>query len=185
MIKTWLDRLYYDIGHQWTDYSVCHTWMNKGGEVCFSKWIPYMEAQEFEHNYRKVNQRTLLKNEIALEFDGEWQDYLKLIKSLTEARMEFYAYATAGHRAKHIHLFFGVEFASKTPIQRKQLRAAFIQKYKCDGMLSGDTEISRHMIALEHCPHWKTGQVKAELPKNLYSSAIYDDVSRKVGDEGK
>lgn len=153
--KDWLDFLYYDVGKQWTDYWTTYTYIVQG-QVRFTKWKRYLEVQEKPELWQKVNQRTLLINEIVLDYEGSWSEYQKIIKSLQKAHMEFRAYSTAEHRAQHIHLFFGLDFAKLPDHRREEYRRAFIRKYGCDAMLAG----RKHMIPLEHFAHWKTGQGK-------------------------
>ena len=153
--KAWLDTLYYDLGHQWTNFWTTSTWL-KNGEPIFTKWKTFLEVQENEELWSNINQRSLLINEIVLEYDGGWPAYLKLIKSLRKAHMEFKAYSTEDHRAKHIHLFFEKEFAKKPEQTREKYRLALIHKYGCDKQLI----IDKHCVALENCVHWKTKKVK-------------------------
>jgi len=153
--KVWLDYLYYKVGKQYTNFSLTST-IKKGEDIYFSKWKTYLEAQENPYLLFKANQRTLLANEIVLECDGTIEQYHNIIKSLKQANFRFYAYATKENRCKHIHLFFGTDFLNLSKDQRERYSLMMIRKYQCDPQVKGE----RHMVALEFCPHWKTGQKK-------------------------
>lgn len=153
--KAFIDYLHYELGHQWTNFFLTSTFL-KDGQPCFTKWRSYLDIQGDEKALARVNQRTLLINEVALEYDGESKIYDILIDILKKNKIEFYAYSTDKKRAKHIHLFFDRWFALLPKHKREEYREALIEKYQCDKMLKTE----RHMIALEHCPHWKTGQKK-------------------------
>jgi len=154
--KGWLDCLFYFLGHQYSDFWLCHTWLDSNGEIRFSKWRTYLDIQGDEKALAKVNQRTLLMNEAVLEIDRSWEDYLKVITDLRNKGIEFYAYATKSHRAKHIHLFFEGDMALMPKYVRERKRLALAEYYGCDKQLASD----KHMIALEWCPHWKTRELK-------------------------
>lgn len=156
--KIWLDKLYYKIGRQWTDFSLTYT-IKKKDNIYFNKWRTYLDAQADDVFIKKCNQRTLLKNEVVLEYDGDWNGYLNVITALKQLNAELYAYSTEDKRAKHIHLFFGIDFAMLKRNEREAYRMALIDKYNCDPALKSE----RHMIALENCPHWKTGKIKRKI----------------------
>lgn len=159
--KAGLDFLFYQMGKQCSDFWLTYTFI-KGKEIFFTKWHTYMEVQQNELLLRKVNQRTSLLNEIVLDFDGSWEEYLNLIKQLKKDDIEFLAYATIHRSAKHIHTIWDASMASMSEKNREQFRLRLINRYKCDPQLA----IDKHMVALENCMHWKTGEIKQLVDKN-------------------
>lgn len=150
--KAWLDKLYYDIGRQLTDFRVCTTFL-KDGDYRFTKWIHYLEAQSNKEMIKECNQREQLKNEIILDLDKG--DYKQLIQRLREDKLKFYAYSTEDNRARHVHLYFrNLDYWKKR--DRIRFREAFISKYQGDISFKGDA----HMIPIEYCNHWKTRKIK-------------------------
>lgn len=153
--KAWLDHLFYDIGRQATDFWLTGAWM-QGGEVHFSKWVSCLATQENVRLLNGLNQRTALYNETILEYDGSWCNYMELIRQLREDGVAFLAYATPQHRSCHIHTYWDDSLILMSRQDRQAFRQKVIARYGCDSALSSD----RHMVALEGCPHWKTGQIK-------------------------
>lgn len=154
--ELWLQTLYYNIGKQNTNFSICHTY-KKDGEIKYSKWVNYLDADETTK--QKANQRGQLKNEII--FDVDQGDYEGLIQQLKTDGVFFSAYKTKGNRARHIHTYWD-GLASLEDSKRKEFRAFLLNKYNCDLMLSADT----HLIAIENCEHWKTGEIKERYTQN-------------------
>ena len=166
-----LENLYYDVGKQATNFRVCHTYM-KGGEIFFSKWHNYVDIVGTMF-LNKCNQRESLKNEIILDLDKG--DYKALIKKLKKDGVRFYAYSTKSNRAQHIHCYFkGLAELSKH--EREDIRELFIKKYGCDPML----KIDSHMIAMQNCKHWKTGEVKKLIDSNQGINTIVTAEPTKI-----
>ncbi len=159
--KAGLDYLFYVLGKQYSNFWLTFTYLLEG-EVRFSKWHTYLEVQGNELLLQKVNQRTSLLNEVVLEYDGSWDGYLQLIRQLKKDDIEFLAYATDGKRAKHIHTIWDARMAHMSIKTRESFRQKLIARYGCDPALAVD----RHMIALENCPHWKTGEAKELIDSN-------------------
>jgi len=155
--STFLDKLYYEIGKQTTNFRLCKTYI-KQGEQFFSKWHNYPDIQGTMF-LDKCNQREQLHNEIVLDQDKG--DYKALIQRLKKDGIRFYAYATEKGRAQHIHCYFK-GLAELNKFDRENLREKFIKKYGCDLMLKSDS----HMIAMEFCEHWKTGEIKKLIDCN-------------------
>jgi len=150
--KKIIDHIYYDIGKQHTNFRLCYA--NKGRR--FSRWIPYIEAQSNDWFINRCNQREILKQELVLDLDeGTYKDYLNLIKQLNSKGWKFHAFATKSGRCRHIHIIDNKLIRNKK-ITKTVLREYLINKYKCDSSLKIDT----HMIPIEFCVHWKTGEVK-------------------------
>jgi hypothetical protein len=150
-IKSFLDYLYYEIGKQRYNFHLqfneqegIKTKWKKYSEVCFdcenpkNKWF-------LDH----VNQREILPCECVLDF--EQKDQLKpTIEKLKQMKIKFYAYET-GSRGYHIHLFFNQDLTIE---QKKNI----IRYFGADEQVVG-----KHLIALEHMPHWKSGKIKREV----------------------
>jgi len=102
--KAWLDTLYYDLGHQWTNFWTTSTWL-KNGEPIFTKWKTYLEVQENEELWSTINQRSLLINEIVLEYDGGWPAYVRhtwssrlILQKTTEQNTYIYSLKKSSQR---------------------------------------------------------------------------------------
>jgi len=148
-IKNWLDKLYYKIGRQQTDYKVCGL-KKVNDEVISTKWKKYSEAVmpvDFDESWRLnwINQRTLLNNEIVL--DLEERESLGEVKFKLQGMFLNFDVYTA-NRGYHIHLFF------KSDVLDKQ-RVSFCKYFNADEQI-----IQNHMIALENVKHWKSGGLK-------------------------
>ena len=149
--KEWLDKLYYDYGKQQYDFELCGMF-KKGKDVIVSKWKKYSEiVMPLDSNQSeqlwKINNRTILPNEIVLDIENP-KMYPAIFNELMKRGFKFLAYKT-GSKGYHIHIFFrkGFQEISKT---------YFINKFGADVLKAG----KRTMIALEFCPHWKTGKPK-------------------------
>lgn len=159
--KAWLDYLYYEIGKQRYDFKLCGLKLIKSDsepdQIIFTKWKPYSEVcfnlnPEEDYKIEWVNNREILPNEIVLDID----DYsrtscnMKLKEVVTKLKKllfkNFYIYDT-GSKGYHIHIF------SISTITKEDKR--FLIKYFGTDLLK-----MNGMIALEHCPHWKTGVIK-------------------------
>src|SRR6056297_1411681 len=62
-----LGELYYFIGKQQTNFRIFTNYIKSDGSKGFTKWVYYLNATEEELD--KATHRTLLKNEIVLDFD--------------------------------------------------------------------------------------------------------------------
>lgn len=150
--KTIIDHVYYNIGKQWTNFRLCYAGKNKR----FSKWIPYLEAQDNDWFIKRANQREVLAQELIMDLDdGTYQDYLNLIKKLHREKFKFFAFATKSGRCRHIHLYDN-RLPRYDEEKKKRIRKILIDMYGCDNQL----RIDAHMIPIEFCKHWKTGEIK-------------------------
>lgn len=156
--KAWLDNIYYNLGKQQYDYFLQYA--KKNGIK--TKWRRYSEAifpidfdgscqdRKAKWFFDKCNQRQILPIEIALDLEEENQ-LQPTIKKLKEMDINFYVFKT-GSRGYHIHLFFEKELTQEQKIGILNYFGADVQK-------AGD----KTLIALEHAPHWKTGEIKQEV----------------------
>ena len=157
--REWLDHLYYQKGRQGTNFFLCGTY-EKDGEIRFSKWRKYLDCvatlDEINNNekwedrkfFKQINQRQILKNEIVL--DLEEPERIKEIVDKIKG-WDYHVYET-GSRGYHIHLYFNRDMTTKE-------KENVIKKFDTDIQKCSE----KNLIALENCPHWKTGRLKLEV----------------------
>jgi len=161
--KAWLDELYYEIGKQHYNFYVAGTYM-KDGEILFTKWKKFSEAvfpidfdgtckdwstQKF---FEGINQRQILPIEIVLDIE-EIKQIKPIVIKLDKWGWEFSIFET-GSRGFHISIICDGELIEEEKFAVVKKLGADIQKCsdKC-------------LIALENCPHWKTGKLKKEISR--------------------
>mgnify|MGYP001607309736 CR=1 FL=1 len=145
--KAWLDKLHYEKDKQQGNLEVAYSFLDKEKTPKWSKWRKYLDAQSDEKFLSKVNNRTILPNEIVL--DIEEPEKFNGILEQVKRDFEFYSAYKTGSKGYHIHLWFNRDLSCDE-------KKAVIKKYQTDEQKAGD----RCMIALENCPHWKTGSPK-------------------------
>jgi len=155
--KEWLDYLFYKIGNQQYDFYLCGL-KKVGEEVKATKWKKYSEVcfplEPWDlKKIEWVNQRQILPNELVLDIE-EPEKLREIVEKLNKIPMITYSIYSTGSRGYHIHIF------SMFPVF-KEVKEFFIKMFGTDIVKAGD----KTMIALENCPHWKTGKLK-ELIKN-------------------
>jgi len=161
-----LQTLYYYIGKQTTNFRITHSKITKEGIKIFSKWVHYLDATQ--QQIAEATHRTLLKNEIVLDFDKEVNETKEDVKKkckhalidLTNNNINFKAYDTTSN-GYHVHIFMKELFFLSTK-ERKEHRLYMIKKYGCDAQKSSDNIT----IALEGTLHWKTGKKMFEVGVN-------------------
>ena len=153
--KTWLDKLYYGIGKQQYDFLLCGIRILPNGERRSTKWKPYSKICfpiDIEEDYRikYINQRQILPIELVLDLEEESQ-LTPVVQKLKTFDYTFYIFST-GSRGYHIHVFFNEELTAE-------------QKFYMIKYFGADEQLSskKHMVALEHTPHWKSGKIKKEV----------------------
>ncbi len=158
--RAWLDFLYYKIGKQNTNFFLCGTY----GDRKFTKWRTYLDCvatlDEVNHNekwedrrfFEGINQRQILKNEIVLDLE-EPERIKGIVKKIRawDSDLEFFVFET-GSRGYHIHIFF----PKAVTINEKEF---LVKKLGTDIQKCSE----KNLIALEYCPHWKTGNLKREV----------------------
>ncbi len=155
-----LGNLYYNIGKQNSNFRIFHNFINPDGSKGFSKWVYYLDATEEQKV--KATHRTLLKNEVVLDFDPLKNETIKQLKErvksvyndLKNRKINFNCYST-GSRGYHIHIYIK-NMLSLTQLQRMEMRNEFINYYKAEAQKNTENV----PIALEHVPHWKSGKEK-------------------------
>ncbi len=148
MVKQYLDWLQdtYDY-----NFDVCIL-----SEELKSKWYKYSKKRNDYEFLNKVNNRQILPFEIVLDLEEKERIDI-ILESLEKLGYGYKAWFT-GSRGYHIHLIFP-ELKDEKKNVREAIKEHFINIYDCDIMKKTDG----CMIAIETCPHWKTGQ-----PKTLY-----------------
>jgi len=153
--KTWLDYLYYKENNQ-RDFFVCGTY----GDRKFTKWKTYLNSVanidilNLEKNtwknlkyFEQINQRQILPREIVLDIE-EPKQLEPIVKQLKIWGWEYSVFIT-GSRGYHIRILFNEDF---TPEEKESIVFKFgTDIQKCS---------EKNLIALENCPHWKTGKLK-------------------------
>lgn len=150
--KEWLDHLYYDIGKQQYDFELCGM-KKEGDKITTTKWVKYSKLIMPLNSWDSwkidwVNNRTILPNEIVLDIE-EKNKLKEVVDKLYKYKFLGWNVYDTGSRGYHIHLYFADAISKKT-------KEFFIREFGADMTKSGD----RVMIALENCPHWKTGKIK-------------------------
>ena len=163
----YLDRLYYQFGRQITDFEMQILSLDSA-----SKRKPYSEIGFKKDMWwlEKVNNRTILLNEIVLDIDpdkGETTEDFenRILKTIEEIKMYNFDYwgIFNSNRGVHIHLFQN-RLMNLSPDERKKTRESLISRFKAD--MNKTSEKSN--IALELTPHWKSGKIKEYLRGNLW-----------------
>jgi hypothetical protein len=150
--KTYLDKLYYEADKQRGNLQLVNSYLDKEGNPKFSKWKKYLDCEEIWIN-TKANNRTILPNEIVLDIE-EPEKYSEIIERVKK-EFEFYSSYLTGSRGYHIHLWFNEDLSSDE-------KKAVIENYGTDILKGGN----KCLIALENCPHWKTGNPKTLIEED-------------------
>ena len=145
--KAFLDKLFYEFDKQQGNLELAYAYLDKEGNPKFSKWKKYLEAQSDYKFILKVNNRTILPNEIVLDIE-EPERFSEVLKGVKK-EFEFYEAYKTGSKGYHIHLWFSQDLTQEEKLY-------VIKEYGCDEQKAS----TRCMIALENVPHWKTGNIK-------------------------
>ena len=155
--KVWLDKVYYDIGKQQYDFKVCGLQKKEDDEIISTKWRKYSEVifpVDFDEDWKIqwINNREILPIEVVIDLEDK-KTILDIMKRLERDDLTYYVYET-GSKGFHIHIFF-------TETLTNEEKLDIVKRYGGDEMKSHQGT----MIALENCPHWKTGRMKKEWKK--------------------
>jgi hypothetical protein len=151
--KAWLDYLFYKIGKQAYNFKICAVEKDEqGNSIPKSKWLTYFEAVaslDINENWKlkKYNQRQILPNEVIIDLEDK-KNLKDIILKLKESKLTFYIFDTHS-RGVHINIFYNKKLS-------KIRKEVLIKYFQGDLSKSGDMT----MIALEFCPHWKSGEIK-------------------------
>jgi hypothetical protein len=153
----YLDYLYYVLNRQ-QDYSLFIL-----SEKYRTKRMPYLKVAGRPLTANLVNNRTLLISEVVIDIDPMKAEsrkaldlrFLDICGLLMLHRHRFRAYHT-GSKGYHIHVHLP-RLAYLCPVQRQVFRERFILSYGAELEVKGS---DKSPIALEHAPHWRTGNIK-------------------------
>ena len=105
--------------------------------------------------------RTVLPDEIIIEFDGEEDENERLVGEVTRRLHGSYSFAVFEHggRSHHIHIYNVIGLDVLGAEKRRTYKKLFLNKYapydSVDTTLTGE-----HLVALEFRPHFKHGVLK-------------------------
>ncbi len=156
--KKILDNIFYEIGKQKYDYELASLYKDREGitksrgkwkffkEICF-------DVEKHLTIFKRLNCRTILPIEIVLDLE-EKENINNILKRLDKLKFYYECYDT-GSRGYHIHIFFNNEIEER-------------DKEKFIIIFGADTskKSKRNVIALEGCPHFKTGKTKTIFKSN-------------------
>ena len=160
--KGWLDYLYYKTGRQQTNFFVCGTY-SKDGKPGFTKWKTYLdsvavidminhtETWEERKYFEAINQRQILPHEIVLDIEDP-KELNPIIENLRKWGWNNCFIFKTGSKGFHIHIFGNRNMT----IEEKE---AIVGKLGTDIQKCSE----KNLIALEYCPHWRTGNLKEEI----------------------
>jgi len=169
--KAFLDNLFYNLGKQNYNFYVAGTFLQKDGTIGFSKWKTYMEAVsiiDFDGScssdwkkqkfFEQINQRQILPFEIVLDVEEREQikPIILILKNLKSINVNEYFIYETGSRGYHIHIFMNENINERFSEEEKLF---LIKKFGTDTQKCSD----KTLIALENCPHWKTGKIKKQI----------------------
>ncbi len=156
--KAWLDYVYYSLGNQWTNFKVAGLRKIDNNLTISTKHYDYLTKVALLNPYDShllgwINQRTILINELVIDSEELSNiDFIKdRIKRLGIPLNQTHFYFT-GSKGYHIHIFFN-------GILEQEYKQKMIKCFKTDSMKAFDNTL----IALENCPHWKSGKIKQEV----------------------
>jgi len=151
----WLTKLFYDIGKQKNDFYLSGMTKDSDGNIRSTKWRKFSEAvfpldAGDAWKLNRINQRQILPNEVVLDLEErgsiDW-----VVDTLKSWRVIFKVFDT-GSRGFHVSAFFNRDLTPEEKI-------AVIRYFGADEQKAG----KKTMIALEYCPHWKSGKIKEEV----------------------
>jgi len=185
----WLCKLYYEIGKQKTDFELQIAWKDEHGEQMWSRRKSFLMLHTLEEPewIQRANNRTFLKNEIVLDYDRiippeKVMKDPQILAAQTWCNREGHQYSIFHTGSKGVHFHIYIDFLSKMKVKnRKEYREKVISLLCGDQALipnfSGDyAKISDNVpIALEFCPHWKTGKPKRLMYSNFLKVEDVED----------
>ena len=150
--KIFLDNLHYNkkLDNQGGNLEICYTY-EKDGVKKFSQWKKYLDCDD--QFISKADNRSILPNEVVMDLE-EPERVDEVLKEIKKDFKYYSAYKT-GSKGYHIHIWFN-------GILTPEEKTIIIRKYKCDEQKA----TKRCLIALENCPHWKTGNLKEIIEEN-------------------
>lgn len=140
------------------DFKTAISWKDKDGNIQWSKHRSVLECWHSEEGLlflERVNNRTSLPCEVFLDMDEEpTLEKANAICDFLESLEFDYDLFFSGSRGFHCHVL--IPELILRPERASELREILIEHTKCELLKKS----SGSMLALEHCPHWKTGKEK-------------------------
>jgi len=164
-----LAKIYHDLGKQTTNFSLQHSWLD-GADKHFTKRRTFLDLDPAADDWfiQSCNHRQILLNEIIVDFDRpipretalQDPEIAELLRELIDDEWRFVVYHT-GSKGVHVHIY-NDRLSTMQRQERETFRLTFLQNFNLTGV---DLQLKSDnvMIALEHVPHWKTGQMKTVL----------------------
>jgi len=145
--------------NKYGDFRVAIAQRDKQGNIIWSKHRSVLDCWQSEEGLaflERVNNRTCTPCEIFLDLDQNISENTLnwICDTLEDYGFSYKAYFT-GSKGFHIHVMIP-ELTNFPRFYREKIRAFLINKLKCDGLKKSEG----HMVAVENCPHWKTGNTK-------------------------
>jgi hypothetical protein len=156
------DHIYYDVGRQLIDFEL----QQQKKDGFFSKRKKYRDVGFTKSRWLLyANARTILSNEIVLDFDIEKKESIdnfekrilqtiNVVKKYHRDVRPFYS----GSKGVHVHIF-DQELLKMNTYDREEHRESMLKMFGADTQKKSE----RTTIALEYAPHWKTGKPKVPL----------------------
>jgi hypothetical protein len=161
-----------DLANKYGDFRVAYLKKKENGEIIHSKWRNVMECWESEEGLYFLsiaNNREPLTCEIFLDIDEEIpgktrEETFNTCCDYLEQKREIYIGYKSGSKGYHIHLY-DKSLAILNKTERELIRENWFKKFfrlEADKLKYSD----HAMLAIENCPHWKTGIKKERLRGN-------------------
>ncbi len=140
-----------------------HTSTKKTGDAW--KWNPWDTIRDKPNMVEKVNNRLIGLPELVLDLDprkDETKDLFDMrvqhtIDNLKEDHAEVMNVFKTGSKGVHVHVLIrDMHGKNRSYRQIQRIKRVLLNRYLADTQKA----TTRCMIAIEGCPHWKTGQPK-------------------------
>lgn len=129
-----------------------------------SRWVDWFDIRDNPWWVEKVNNRLIGIPELVFDLDPALSEtseqtkmkipkFAKLINQ--DPEVTFLAGYSTGSRGYHLHFMIN-DFWKYRPPTLTKIKRYLLEKYKSDI----GKAVPRSMIAIEGCPHWKTGNPK-------------------------
>lgn len=156
--------------NKYGDFKVAIATKQPDGHVIWTKHHSVLECWHSEKGLwflSKANNRTSFPCEIILDLDKDISEKkLDFICNTLENYWFRYKAYFSGSKGYHVHVLIP-ELATYPKWKREKIKEFLISKVDCDLMKKSESS----MIALENCPHWKTGKIKTLLRSSTWIQA--------------
>lgn len=146
--------------NRYGDFRVFRTHRNNNNEIKFSRWRSVLECWESKEGLKwlkTVNNREILPIEIVLDIDENVN--IDRVNRICDKLEKYGVHHTAyfsGSKGYHIHIL-SYKLGEYTKRQREMIRTVILEKLNCDPQKKSE----HGTIAIECCPHWRTGRKKS------------------------